>query len=109
MHRKLRSKRLWKRGLTILVWALLTSAVALSLIAVIRKIPEWQQVLSSPEMKPDRRVELENDIYKNFAQILGGVFILIGFYLTWRNVHVANEGQITTRFTKAVEQLGVDS
>ncbi len=47
------------------------------------------------------------------AQILGGVLLLIGLYLTWRritaterNVEVAREGQITERFTRAIDQLG---
>jgi len=47
------------------------------------------------------------------ATILGGVLLLLGFFGTWQNVRVAQEnlavseqGQITDRFTKAIEQLG---
>jgi len=40
------------------------------------------------------------------AQILGGALLLIGLYLTWRRVEVAHEGQITERFTRAINQLG---
>jgi uncharacterized protein YjbI with pentapeptide repeats len=40
------------------------------------------------------------------AQILGGALLLIGLYLTWRRVEVAQEGQITERFTRAIDQLG---
>jgi hypothetical protein len=42
------------------------------------------------------------------AQILGGALLLIGLYLTWRRVEVAQEGQITERFTRAIDQLGSD-
>lgn len=30
----------------------------------------------------------------------------IGGYFTWRNLHVVQEGQITNRFTQAIQQLG---
>ena len=33
------------------------------------------------------------------AQIIGG-------YFAWRNLRVANESQITDRFTRAIDQLG---
>jgi len=63
---------------------------------------------------------LENQYRATFAQILGGVAIAIGLYYTWRrigiaeedlkatqkNLEVAQEGQITERFTRAVDQLG---
>jgi hypothetical protein len=56
---------------------------------------------------------LENQYRATFAQILGGVAIGIGLYYTWRRVTIAEndlkvsqEGQITERFTRAVDQLG---
>jgi hypothetical protein len=56
---------------------------------------------------------LENQCRATFAQILGGVAIGIGLYYTWRritiaenNLKVSQEGQITERFTRAVDQLG---
>jgi uncharacterized protein YjbI with pentapeptide repeats len=63
---------------------------------------------------------LENQYRATFAQILGGVAIGIGLYYTWRriaiaeedlkatqkNLEVIQEGQITERFTRAIEQLG---
>lgn len=49
------------------------------------------------------------------ARIIGGLVILVGVYLTFRraratdeNVRVLEEGQITERYTRAVEQLGSD-
>jgi len=49
------------------------------------------------------------------AQALGGAALLIGVFVTWRritaterNVEIAQEGQITERFTRAIEQLGSD-
>jgi len=40
------------------------------------------------------------------AQILGGAALLSGLYFTWRTLQVNREGQITERFTRAIEQLG---
>jgi hypothetical protein len=40
------------------------------------------------------------------AQILGGTALLSGLYFTWRTLQVNREGQITDRFTRAIDQLG---
>jgi hypothetical protein len=63
---------------------------------------------------------LENQYRATLAQILGGVAIGIGLYYTWRriiiaednlkvaqdNLRISQEGQITERFTRAIDQLG---
>jgi uncharacterized protein YjbI with pentapeptide repeats len=41
-------------------------------------------------------------------QALAGALLATGAYLTWRQLQVNREGQITDRYTKAVEQLGHD-
>lgn len=50
---------------------------------------------------------------KMVVQFLGGLVVSVGLYLTWRRIRamektvfVTEEGQITDRFSKAVEQLG---
>lgn len=40
------------------------------------------------------------------AQIAGGVILAIGVFWTARNVQTNREGQITERFTRAIDQLG---
>jgi hypothetical protein len=57
--------------------------------------------------------DLENQYRATLAQILGGVAIGITLYYTWRRIAIAEEelstskeGQITERFTRAIEQLG---
>jgi uncharacterized protein YjbI with pentapeptide repeats len=40
------------------------------------------------------------------AQILGGTVLLSGLYFTWRTLLVNREGQITERFTRAIDLLG---
>src|SRR5262245_56264372 len=50
--------------------------------------------------------ELKNGIRINFAQAVGGAVLLIGLFFTRRNLRISQEGQITDRFTKAINQLG---
>ena len=47
------------------------------------------------------------------AQIIGGTVILFGLYFTWQQITLTNkqlnisyEGQISERFTRAIDQLG---
>ncbi len=61
----------------------------------------------------EKRLDKEIEVFKTVAQFLGGGALLFGLYLTWRritaterNVEIAQEGQITERFTRAIEQLG---
>jgi Pentapeptide repeats (8 copies) len=46
------------------------------------------------------------DLILTTAQILGGTALLSGLYFTWRTLQVNREGQITERFTRAIDQLG---
>jgi Pentapeptide repeats (8 copies) len=52
--------------------------------------------------KPSER----KDLVLAMAQILGGTALLSGLYFTWRTLQVNREGQITERFTRAIDQLG---
>jgi uncharacterized protein YjbI with pentapeptide repeats len=52
--------------------------------------------------KPGER----KDLVLAVAQILGGTALLSGLYFTWRTLQVNREGQITDRFTTAIDQLG---
>jgi uncharacterized protein YjbI with pentapeptide repeats len=39
-------------------------------------------------------------------QVLAGLVVVAGAIATWRQVHISREGQITDRFSKAVDQIG---
>lgn len=41
----------------------------------------------------------------SIVQIAGGLVVAIGLYLTWRRIQVTEEGQVTDRFSTAIEQL----
>jgi hypothetical protein len=56
---------------------------------------------------------LQNDARATLLQALAGGALLLGAYFTWRQVqtgrqqvHLAEQGQITERFTRAIDQLG---
>ena len=57
--------------------------------------------------------ELQNEARRTLTQIVLGAFGLIVLFLTWRrvqandrHVRIVEQGHITERYTKAIEQLG---
>jgi hypothetical protein len=78
---------------------------------ILWKVPEWQVANLGFDTKV--RFDKENEARRTVAQIIGGFALLIGIYFTWRriaaterNLEIAQDGQITERFTKAIGQLG---
>jgi Pentapeptide repeats (8 copies) len=53
-------------------------------------------------------LKAQNDVRTTLLQALAGGVLLLGAYFTWRQLRVTHEGQITDRYTKAVDQLGHD-
>ena len=73
----------------------------------------WQTIPLIPEA--EARISSQIELIKTVATIFLGVGVLGTLYLTWRRVNaaertieVAREGQITERFTRAIDQLGSD-
>src|ERR1039458_6979175 len=90
-------------------------AVLAGLLWTVQMVPEWQvrrasvrSAVVNPETKttPAEVAALQNEMRKTVLQVIGGAFGLIALYLTYRRVIVAEQGHITDRFTKAIEQLG---
>jgi hypothetical protein len=52
--------------------------------------------------------QLADDARSSVLQGFAGVLVVIGAMATWWQVHISREGQITERFTRAVDQLGSD-
>lgn len=81
-------------------------------IYLIQQVPHWQ-VAQFGITNPKDLADAENSYRATLAQIFGGVAIAIGLYYTWRRISIAEEdlkatkeGQITERFTRAIDQLG---
>ncbi len=92
-------------GLSYAIFTALSLATVATLVILALRFPHWQSLIDSIR-DPKDRVAAENDVIKNLLQILGGAFFLLGVYFTWRNLRVAQEGQITQRFNNAIEHLG---
>lgn len=77
------------------------------------KFLDWQAAAANLSAKD--RIEAEAQALQTLAQIVGGAFLFLTVFFTWRNVvaaektvAISQEGQVTDRFTKAIEQLGSD-
>jgi hypothetical protein len=100
--------------------AILTVLVLLGLWAVWVAIPRWTVPDASKAdlrgvpaearwQARDSRRKLRNDARTTLLQGLGGLAVLVGATAALRQVRVAREGQVTERFTRAVDQLGHES
>ena len=50
-----------------------------------------------------------NAIRSALMQGLAGLAVLAGAVFTWQQLQVSRQGQVTDRYTRAIEQLGKDS
>jgi hypothetical protein len=80
----------------------LAVAVAVALLwVVVVEAPPW--------FVDDRSLEgrkVQNDVRGTLLQGLAGLALLVGLFLTYRQLVTSREGQITERYTRAIEQLG---
>ena len=97
----------WRGGLLILGGLGVLVLVGLALWHV----PQWQA--EYVKEYPYQLAKLTDEYRRTLAQGIGGFFLFVGLYLGWlrvkaaqETVRVAEEGQITERFTRAIEQLG---
>jgi uncharacterized protein YjbI with pentapeptide repeats len=56
----------------------------------------------------NERTKLRNDARTTLLQAFGGAFFLSTALLTWRQIQVTREGQLTDRFSRAIEHLGTE-
>lgn len=100
-------------------WALVSALMTLAVWAVflVWKVPEWQAAsrVGSSGVGPAELFEIENAARGTLGQILSGLAVLAGLLFAWQQLgntsetlEVGQEGQITERFTRAVDQLGSD-
>jgi hypothetical protein len=66
-------------------------------------------VVAPPWFVPDQSLEglrAQNEVRSTLLQGLGEAALLVGAYVTYRQLQTSREGQITERFTRAIDQLG---
>jgi hypothetical protein len=91
------------------------AAAAIALAFIVWWIPRLQAA-HSQGVTDRNRFDRENEARKTLAQIIGGVLVLAGLYssiktfdLQRQGARLQQEGQITDRFSKAIDQLGAVS
>ncbi|WP_457652629.1 pentapeptide repeat-containing protein [Rhodocaloribacter sp.] len=91
--------------------------IVLSIMVAVVAIPKYQVArdLDAGFIRTEQIPAQVNEYRKTVIQIIGGLVVAVGLWLTWRRivatektVVVSEEGQITERFTRAIEQLGSD-
>src|ERR687892_1526890 len=65
------------------------------------------------ELTVKDRLDAQNDVRQVLLQAVAGLVVVAGLVATWANVQIARSrrdleerGQVTERFTRAVDQLG---
>ena len=103
------------------LWALAAGGLAVVLLAGVIVVPRWlYPPLSAADLhgvlSAQARIQLQqaqsqlaNDARSSILQAFGGLLVVAGAVATWRQVHVSREGQITDRFTRAIDQLGSEN
>jgi Pentapeptide repeats (8 copies) len=103
---------------SVLLMALVVLIVGL-LIGCTVAFPRWLAAsdLDHARVTPTELARARNDVRTTLLQGFGGMVLLLGAYLTWRQTQLSRaagreelqltrEGQLTDRFTRAVDQLG---
>ncbi|MEU0886063.1 pentapeptide repeat-containing protein [Lentzea sp. NPDC005914] len=67
-----------------------------------------QQILRDPQIRPEHRLTAEHNARLIAISIGGALVVGTGLLYTARNYRLAHRGQVTERFTKALERLGSD-
>jgi hypothetical protein len=125
MGKKLKAlKQGWRKVWPFLLWGLAALGVMVGIWALIY-VPKMQVPVCPSDqsgLPPKICFDIENEARRTLAYILGGILAIIGITLAHRRIRalerqvqigheqlqVAQEGQITERFTRAIEQLGSD-
>ncbi len=84
---------IWKRRLTL--------AIAVAIPTVTWVTFRLVEGYISPTNQTERK-----DVVQTVVQVLGGISILTGAYFAYQQLEVSREGQVTDRFTNAINQIG---
>jgi hypothetical protein len=108
---RLRSRLGWPAvaalGLVLLLWLVLVAPALLVPARSAASLRDVRDPARRHELQ-DARLRLQNDVRTTLLQALGGAAVLTGAWAAWRQLHLLREGQITERFTRAIDHLGSD-
>lgn len=87
------------------IWiGVLVTLVAVTVLLMLWCVPKWQVSLLGYEAK--ERFDKENEARKTLATAVGGFALVVSLYSTAMTLRMTSDGQITDRYTKAIDQLG---
>ena len=91
---------MWCKRLSFLLLALTIAGLTIG-------VPFLEEYVN-PDIKDPDDASVKNrlEFVRLIVQIVGGAVVLSGAYFTWQRLELTQEGQVTDRFTKAIEQLG---
>jgi uncharacterized protein YjbI with pentapeptide repeats len=116
--------RLTLQRLTRFRWTLIGLAALVVVLACILALPQmlvdWELGAQAGRLTATDRAKAINDVRATLLQGLAGAAILLGAYFTYRQLQIgreqlesgreqlriAQQGQVTERFTRAIDQLG---
>jgi Pentapeptide repeats (9 copies) len=85
----------------------LTILVCFALLATILFYSAPKRIVSTTDVpNAVQRLKLQNDVRTTGTQLLVGIVLAVGAIFTARTFRLNREGQITERYTRAVEQIG---
>ncbi|MEU1134231.1 pentapeptide repeat-containing protein [Streptomyces sp. NPDC005900] len=115
-----RARRAWWDGLVgrRAAVALLAGAAGLVVLGTVFVLLPGVVVdhdLAGARVAAQDRLKAVNDVRTTLLQVIGGLVVLFGAFATWRQLRVSQEGlratqegYVTDRFSRAVDQLGSD-
>jgi hypothetical protein len=110
-----RGRRLLARMRTGVRWSWLVAALALVVLGlVVLSLLVFPSYLVQRSLKATgtgtlgapERLKAENDARTTLLQAVAGLVLVVGAGATWRQIQINREGQITERFSKAIDHLG---
>jgi hypothetical protein len=90
------------------VWIAIFLAVVFAFLAVVTYLPRLSFVVPTAGLTAAERAKAQGDFRGHLLQAFAGLVLIVGAYFTGRTFALNREGQITERFTRAVEQLAND-
>lgn len=73
--------------------------------AYLQRVPDVQARIGLQQAQG----QLQNNVRSTLLQVFAGLLVVAGAAATWRQVQVNRDGQITDRFSRAVEHLSPES
>ncbi|HYV33116.1 MAG TPA: pentapeptide repeat-containing protein [Candidatus Binatia bacterium] len=107
-----RLRHLIRDQLARLRWPLAALTALVMVLACVPFVPQWlvrwELGAQARTLTAADKANAINDVRTTLLQGIGGAVILLGVYFTYRQLQTSREGQITERFSRAIDHLGND-